>query len=148
MKQIMILLIAVFFFTACEEQKNTEETAKKIVVVMQPQDTIVVESDVPILTISESKKKLIDSFRPPLRDIAYYMILNEDDITTDYYCFKCGEYEFWTANDYWSFKLYKPFKLNLTDSEKQYFWKLYITYKETKRLFKYENQIQIVLQKQ
>lgn len=146
MKQIIILLIAVILFTACEQKTKD---VQKLIIIKQAQDTIVIdhEPDKLILVVTKKKQKLFNSFRPAIRDVAYYTLLNHKSYKLNEYYFVCGKFKFWVASGYKYFELQYPVEMELRISEKQYFWKIYTDYKNDKmRLFKYEDEIEIILQ--
>lgn len=151
MKQIIILLSAIILMASCEQEKETPQKKKTVIIATQAQDTVYVEHepDVPTIIIKESTQKLIETFRPSVKDVAYYMLLNKDNFKVHDHHFQCGKFYFWIANDYYWFRLDKPVEIKLTEKEKKYFWKIYNDYKTKEmRLFKYESEIEIVLQKQ
>ena len=150
MKNLLIALTLIIIFASCEEQK-VEETKQIVVITNQLQDTVFIEHkiDKPIIVLTASKKKLINSFRPPIRDVAYFMLLHKEDYRVDRHHFICGKYKFWIANDNWAFRLDHPVEISLTTREKSYFWSLYTNYRNKElRLFEWESEIEIVLQKQ
>jgi len=139
MKKTLLFLIVVISLIGCNQPKTT------LVIKKEPPDTLFVsKSQNKVLVLSESQRDLINTFRQPLKDVAYYMILHEESFKLDRFTFSCGEYEFWVANGYGWFELDKPIEIELKRAEKEYFWNIYVNYRDNEmRLFEWENTVEI-----
>ena len=122
------------------------QTPTIIVVDGNKPDTIMIEpTKKPVVVITKADKALIDSFRPAIRDVAYYYILNSNKSTSNGYTWKCGDFKLWIGNGVDFVGLHYPLDEDFTLQEKRFFWNLYQNYKNTKRLFEYEDEIEIII---
>jgi len=121
--------------------------SKQRIIVTESTDTIKVEiKSKPVIEISKYEQDLINSFRKPLQDVAYYMLLHKNKYSITKYRFTCGKYQFWIANGYRWFKINEPIRMELLEIEKRYFWKIYKNYRDNEqRLYKWESDIEIII---
>lgn len=142
MKQTTLVLIAVVILTSCTEKH-------RVVIVnddCQTQDVITVKTSKPkTLIIDQPTLCLINSFRPPIRDAAYFFLTHKESIREDRFHFICGKFEFWRANGYDHFKLDSPIEMQLTSKEKRFFWNMYNEYKTDQRMWDYESKVEIII---
>jgi len=102
------------------------------------------DEKMPELEISDELSKKISNFRKPLQEVAYYMLSNTNEFKLDRYKFTCGIFSFWVANDWKWFELDSPVEMKLNPDEKDFFWKMFIKFRdEDQRLYRYENEITV-----
>ena len=146
MKKLFIILIALVAMS-CGNEKTSIDVEKQMHVVTI--DTICVDTcNVPVkavVVVSKAEFDLINSFRPSIRDVAIYMLVNTEGWDADTYNFWCTgrKFQFWVANGYGHFALKWPVEIPLTQKEKDYFWKKYKTFTtHHKRLYEWEEDVE------
>ena len=132
---------------SCTIQKDEESNKTVIVINESLQDTLTVFAPAKeIVVLSKQQSDLINTFRPFVKDAAYFLLTHKQIYKMDRFVFICGRYNFWIANGYDCFHLYRPVDLDLTYAEKQYFWKIFQEYKNTElRTYVWEDEIEIVI---
>ena len=145
LEKLFIILIALVAMS-CGEKKTSIDVVKQMYEVTI--DTICVDTcNVPVkavIIVSKAEFDLINTFRPVIKDVAIYMLVNTNDWDADKYNFWCTgrKFQFWTANGYNHFNLKHPVEISLTKKERDYFWKKYRVFiTETKRLYEWENDV-------